>query len=67
MPDPINLEIGGNLPGESIVAGVLQLLNTNRATMSQENRDHWDKLGFLMVKGWHNWWVDNGWPGEKMP
>jgi hypothetical protein len=66
MPDPIKLEIGGTLPGESIVSGLIQLQNTTRATMSQKNRDDWDHLSYVMIKGWHNWWVANGWPGEKI-
>ena len=67
MADPIKLEIAGKLPGEEIVVEIIRFMATERATMSQENRDKWDALNYAMLKGWHNWWISMGWPGEKVP
>ncbi len=63
MPD---LNIKGELPGEGLVTAVLEYITVSRETMSQDNRDKWDAIGYMLFKGWHNWWVDQGWPGEKI-
>lgn len=60
------IKIGVTFPGEAIVINVLELIAKYRDTMSQENRDNWDKLGFAIVKAWHNQAVALGWPGEKI-
>lgn len=67
MPDPIKLEFSGQFPGEGIVEELIKFLNSGRANMSQQNRDDWDHLGYVMAKGWHNWWISKGWPGENVP
>jgi hypothetical protein len=64
MPD---LNINATpLPGEAVIAALLNFATAHRATMSQENRDAFDKLHIAMLRGWHNFWVSIGWPGEKV-
>lgn len=60
------LDIGGTLPGEKLVTALLEWDTARRGKMSDENRDLADKIMLSMVKGWHNWWVSIGWPGEKI-
>lgn len=66
--DPVNINFtaGGKLPGEDLLVSILTFVTKNRETMSQENRDKYDAIQVAMLKGWHNWWVTNGWPGEKV-
>ena len=68
MPEraAVKLDIGASLPGEAIVVELLKLAQTNRETMSQSNRDEFDRIWLAQWKGWHNWWVAAGWPGEKV-
>lgn len=69
MDDPtkVDLSIGASFPGQAIFEKVVDLWKENRATMSQENRDRWDYAVYVGFKAWNNWWVDKGWPGEKLP
>jgi len=62
----LKLDIGGTLPGEQLLVKLLEAYESSRANMSQENRDGWDKLILAQAKGWHNWWIGMGWPGEKV-
>jgi len=63
MPD---LPIKGELPGEGLVKSVLDFVSCTRESMSEENRNKWDAAGYKLFKAWHNWWVTQGWPGEKL-
>jgi len=65
MPE-IKLTASGQLPGEALIVALLNHAATTRQTMSQENRDRWDHLQYVMLKGWHNFWISLGWPGEKI-
>jgi len=60
------LDIGGSLPGEKLVASLLEWDTARRGKMSDANRDLADKIVLSMIRGWHNWWVSIGWPGEKV-
>lgn len=65
MPD-FKLEIGAELPAQGLVEKLTELIIKDRETMSQANRDEFDRIRIAMLKGWHNWWVMMGWPGEKV-
>ena len=56
----------GQLPGEALLVSILDYAAKCRETMSQENRDAYDRINIAMLKGWHNFWVSTGWPGEKI-
>ncbi len=60
------LTASGQAPGESIVTAALEYARAFRETMSQENRDAYDKILIAMLRGWHNFWISIGWPGEKV-
>jgi hypothetical protein len=60
------LDIGGTLPGEKLVTALLEWDTARRANMSEENRALSDRILLTMIKGWHNFWVSIGWPGEKI-
>lgn len=62
----LKLDIGGSLPGEKLVTALLEWDTARRGKMSDENRDLSDKIMLSMIRGWHNWWVGMGWPGEKV-
>lgn len=71
MPDTqpsavIDLTVSGKLPGEEAFASLMYYLAKRRETMSQANRDEADRIENAMLRGWHNWWVGLGWPGEKL-
>jgi hypothetical protein len=60
------LDIGGSLPGEKLVTALLEWDTARRAGMTEENRALADKISLAMLRGWHNFWVSIGWPGEKV-
>lgn len=62
----LTINASGQAPGEALIVAILRYAETHRATMSQENRDAYDKLTIAMMTGWHNWWVSQGWPGIKI-
>ena len=68
MPESplFQLNASGQAPGEGLIIAILNYAQAHRETMSQENRDKYDKITNAMLKGWHNWWVSIGWPGEKV-
>ena len=66
----LGFDFSVGLPGESIIKAALELAATNRATMSQANRDGFDALALAVSRNIHNAWV-SGWgalgiPGEKV-
>lgn len=66
MPE-FKLELGSSLPGEALLVAILNYAAKYRETMSQVNRDNFDKLQISQLQGWHNFWVEKlGWPGEKV-
>jgi hypothetical protein len=68
MPDiePRTLDFKMGLPGEGAFVALMTYLTKRRETMSQSNRDEADRIETAMLRGWHNWWVSLGWPGEKV-
>jgi hypothetical protein len=56
----LDLNIGGSLPGETLVTEIIRGLATRRTTMSVENRDEWDRIELALAKGWINWWAERG-------
>jgi hypothetical protein len=60
------LEIGATLPGEAMVSAIIHSFTVARESMSQDNRDAFDRIQIAMLRGWVNWWVERGWPGEKV-
>lgn len=56
----IRINVTGTIPGEQIVVAVLNYAATNRATMSQENRDKWDALGIAVFEEWRAFWKKIG-------
>ena len=60
------LDIGGTLPGEKLMTALLQWDTERRKNMTAANLELSDKLMLSMIRGWHNWWVSIGWPGEKV-
>jgi hypothetical protein len=65
MPE-LKLDITVPLPGEALLIKLLDVYEQGRASMSDDNRNGWDKLVLAMARGWHNQWVAWGWPGEKV-
>ncbi len=61
-----NLNVSGQIPGEAVIVAVLSYAEKFRETMLPETRDSFDKIQLSLMKGWINWWVDRGWPGEKV-
>lgn len=53
-------------PWQKVFEELFKWWVVNRETMSQENRNRWDNLLLVMSEGWHNWWIDQGWPGKKV-
>lgn len=66
MAEPTELKIGMTLPGEALLMKMLDVYEKSRANMSEQNRNDWDRLIYVAAKGWHNWWISIGWPGEKV-
>lgn len=62
----LKLSMEGKLPGEGLIVALIENNTVRRATMSQANRDEADRILNAMLKGWHNWWVLQGWPGESV-
>jgi len=56
----IEFEIKGSLPGEAILVAFLEYLTRYRETMSQENRDAWDKRLLQMHDEFRDFWVRIG-------
>lgn len=65
MPE-FKLEVGAAMPGEALLTKLFDVNSKYRETMSQENRDKFDAVLIAMLRGWHNFWVGLGWPGEKV-
>ena len=65
MPD-FKLEVGAKLPGQEVLNGLLDVVKTYRETMSDVNRNELDRIFIAQLRGWHNFWVSIGWPGEKV-
>lgn len=63
MPD-FTVELA--IPLQKVFEKLVDAWTVGRETMSQENRDRWDKLIITQAENWHNWWVDQGWPGKKV-
>lgn len=66
MPDPVKVEIGATFPGEAVLVKLLDTYDKSRENMKEDTRDGWDKFVLALGKGWHNWWIEHGWPGEKV-
>ena len=66
MPEEFKFTAGAQLPGEALVVAILTFMSKHRETMSQENRDVWDKVQISQLRGWTNYWISLGWPGEKV-
>lgn len=43
-------KITGQLPGEGLLIKIVEALTTNRTTMSQDNRDRYDKMQLDMLE-----------------
>lgn len=56
----IEFEIKGSLPGEPLLVAFLEYLIRNRETMSQENRDEWDRRFLQMHDDFRDFWVRIG-------
>ena len=65
MPE-LKLDIGASLPGENLLVKLLDVYEKSREGMSETNRNGWDALILAQARGWHNWWIGMGWPGEKV-
>jgi hypothetical protein len=59
-PKTISVEFKGTLPGEAVIVALLNYYTTVRETMSQENRDEWDKRILKIYDDWRQFWVDIG-------
>jgi hypothetical protein len=66
MLDPVKVEINAAFPGETVLIKLLDTYDKSRESMEKGTRDGWDKFALVLAKGWHNWWIDHGWPGEKV-
>ncbi len=62
MPEPIDikLNVSGNIPGEQLIIAILNYAAVARQTMSQENRDAYDKNMLDMWRRWNNFWIKVG-------
>ncbi len=66
MPDPVKVDLAVAFPGETVLVKLLDVWEKSRANMAADTRDGWDKLALAMGRGWHNWCIDHGWPGERV-
>ncbi len=62
----IKFDINAPLPGQGIAEKLIKAGIKDRETMSQPNRDEFDRVRLAMLRGWHNFWISIGWPGEKV-
>jgi hypothetical protein len=62
MPDPldIKLNVSGNIPGEQLVVAIFNYAAVARQTMSQENRDAYDKQMLEAWRRWNDFWIKIG-------
>jgi len=56
----LNITGGGVLPGEQVITALLQYATKSRETMSQENRDAWDKRMLEAYDRWTEFWKSIG-------
>ena len=53
-------------PGETAYAATANLMTAIVNKASPAVVDEAAKVALILFKGWHNWWVSMGWPGEKI-
>lgn len=64
--DFTKIEIGAKLPGEDLAIEIIRTWRDTRTGMDAETRAAWDRIAVAQIKGWHNFWIGMGWPGEKV-